>query len=100
MQSETKIFVTNIYRRRGCEGGALFVKQNKRGPESEWNLQSKLASGPIAVVNWPSLPLKIVSLAISSRNFFWNACHGRSALYTAVSVAMAFIDLATTSLGQ
>ncbi len=64
MQSETKIFVTNIYRRRGCEGGALFVKQNKRGPESEWNLQSKLASGPIAVVNWPSLPLKIVSLVV------------------------------------
>ena len=62
----------NINRRRSCEGGASF---DKRGPESEWNLQRKLASGPIAVctvVIWPSLSLKIASFAISSRTFLNN----------------------------
>ncbi len=59
----------NINRRHGCEGGASFVRRNKRGPESEWNLQRKLASGPIAVVNWPSLPLKNSELFLVEISF-------------------------------
>ena len=42
----------------------LTAQLTQRGPES------KLVSRPIVVANWPSLPLKIVTLAISSRNLF------------------------------
>ncbi len=45
----------------GYKGRASFVKLD---PENEWNLQLKLASGPITiytVVYWPLLLLKIMS---------------------------------------